>query len=287
MAGWAVSQVASLPAESCWARTRMGSVARPRCSRYPASGCRMPPVVARTRRSAAAQLAFAATTPPTASPCPPRYLVALCSTRSAPQRAGFCRMGVAKVLSTTTGRPSAAPATAATSTRSRVGFAGVSITTRQVSSRTADLAWAAARRTAVMAADARITNAALAARTGVAESTSIKRLRALRAAGIITGFTAQLNLAALGFPIQAVIKVRLSSHNRDHVLRFHATLTKIPGVLTAFHVAGEDDYLVHVATTSPEELRDLVLNHINVNREVQQTETQLVFSVLPGAGVPL
>jgi len=132
----------------------------------------------------------------------------------------------------------------------------------------------------------RITNASLAARTGVAESTSIKRLRALRAAGIITGFTAQLNLAALGFPIQAVIKVRLSSHNRDHVLRFHATLTKIPGVLTAFHVAGEDDYLVHVATTTPEELRDLVLNHINVNREVRQTETQLVFSVLPGAGVP-
>jgi len=139
---------------------------------------------------------------------------------------------------------------------------------------------------AELAADARITNAALAARTGVAESTSIKRLRALRAAGIITGFAAQLNLAALGFPIQAVIKVRLSSHNRDHVLRFHATLTKIPGVLTAFHVAGEDDYLVHVATTSPEELRDLVLNHINVNREVRQTETQLVFSVLPGAGVP-
>ena len=69
-------------------------------------------------------------------------------------------------------------------------------------------------------------------------------------------------------------------------LEGHATLTKIPGVLTAFHVAGEDDYLVHVATTSPEELRDLVLNHINVNREVRQTETQLVFSVLPGAGVP-
>src|SRR5262247_2572585 len=78
---------------------------------------------------------------------------------------------------------------------------------------------------AELTADARITNAALALRVGVAESTSIKRLRALREAGIITGFTAQLNLAALGFPIEAVIKVRLSNHNRDHVLRFHATLT--------------------------------------------------------------
>jgi DNA-binding Lrp family transcriptional regulator len=140
---------------------------------------------------------------------------------------------------------------------------------------------------AELAANARITNAALAARIGVAESTSIKRLRALRAAGIITGFTAQLNLAALGYPIQAVIKVRMSSHNRDHVLKFHTALTKIPGVLTTFHVTGEDDYLVHVAVTSPEELRDLVLDHINVHRGIGHTETQLVFAVLPGAGVPI
>jgi DNA-binding Lrp family transcriptional regulator len=140
---------------------------------------------------------------------------------------------------------------------------------------------------AELAADARITNAALAQRVGVAESTSIKRLRALREAGIVTGFTAQLNLAALGFPIEAVIKVRLSNHNRDHVLRFHATLTKIPGVLTAFHVAGEDDYLLHVAVRTPQELRDLVLNHIVVHGGVQQTQTQLVFGVLPGAGAPI
>lgn len=139
---------------------------------------------------------------------------------------------------------------------------------------------------AELAADARITNAALAARIGVAESTSIKRLRALRESGIISGFTAQLNLAALGFPIQAVIKVRLSSHNRDFVRQFHSVLTKIPGVLTAFHVAGEDDYLLHVAVRTPEELRDLVLDHLTVHRGVQHTETQLVFGVLPGPGAP-
>jgi DNA-binding Lrp family transcriptional regulator len=140
---------------------------------------------------------------------------------------------------------------------------------------------------AELAADARITNAALAAHVGVAESTSIKRLRALRASGIITGFTTQVNLAALGFPIQAVVKVRMSSHNRDRVRQFHTALTRLPGVLTVFQVAGEDDYLVHVAVASPEELRDLVLNHINVHRGIGHTETQLVFSVLPGAGVPI
>ncbi|RNI20753.1 Lrp/AsnC family transcriptional regulator [Flexivirga caeni] len=138
---------------------------------------------------------------------------------------------------------------------------------------------------AQLAGNARITGAALAKRVGIAESTCAKRMQLLREHGIITGFTTQMNLAALGHPIQAVIAVRLASHNRDHVLRFHDTLTAIPGVLTVFHVAGENDYLLHVAVTSPEELRDLVLEHVNVHRGVQHTETQLVFSVMPGAGI--
>lgn len=133
--------------------------------------------------------------------------------------------------------------------------------------------------------NARITGAALAKRVGVAESTCAKRLQLLRDRGIVTGFTTQMDLAALGHPIQAVIAVRLASHNRDHVLRFHDALRAIPGVLTAFHVAGENDYLLHVAVTTPEQLRDLVLEHINVHPGVQHTETQLVFSVMPGAGI--
>jgi DNA-binding Lrp family transcriptional regulator len=137
---------------------------------------------------------------------------------------------------------------------------------------------------AELAADGRLTNAALATRVGIAESTCIHRVRALREAGIITGFHARIDLAALGLPLQAVIKVRLGSHNRELVHSFHATLTDIPGVLTAFHVAGEDDYLLHVAVESPEALRDLVLEHITIHPAVRHTETHLVFEVLAGMG---
>lgn len=138
---------------------------------------------------------------------------------------------------------------------------------------------------AELAGNARITGAALAKRVGIAESTCAKRVQLLRDRDVITGFTTQMDLAALGRPIQAVIAVRLASHNRDRVLRFHEKLTAIPGVLTVFHVAGENDYLLHVAVTTPEQLRDLVLEHINVHSGVQHTETQLVFSVMRGAGI--
>lgn len=136
-----------------------------------------------------------------------------------------------------------------------------------------------------LAADGRITNSTLASRVGVAESTCLTRVRSLRERGIVRGIHADVDLAALGFGIQAVIKVRLGSHNRDHVASFHQTLATIPGALRILHVGGEDDYLIQVAVSSTQQLRDLVLEHINVHPVVRHTETQIVFEEIPGAGV--
>ncbi|QBX55545.1 Lrp/AsnC family transcriptional regulator [Nocardioides seonyuensis] len=135
------------------------------------------------------------------------------------------------------------------------------------------------------AEDGRITNAALAKRLGIAESTCLQRVRSLRERGVIRGVHADVDLAALGFPIQAVVKVRLGSHNRDHVASFHEVLAKVPGALRILHVGGEDDYLIHVAVSSTQQLRDLVLEHLNVHPVVRHTETQLVFEEIPGVGV--
>lgn len=136
-----------------------------------------------------------------------------------------------------------------------------------------------------LALDGRITNTALAARVNLAESTTAQRVRALKQSGVIKSINARLDLAALGHPIQAVIKVRLGSHNRKHVHELYDRMVTIPGVLSVLHVAGEDDFLLHVAVRSSEALRDLVLEHITTHPAVRQTETQLVFEVREGAGV--
>ena len=138
---------------------------------------------------------------------------------------------------------------------------------------------------AALVEDGRMTNAALAARVGVAESTCAYRVRTLRESGVIAGVTARLNLGALGHPIQAVIKVRLGSHDREHVRDLYDQLVRVPGVLTVLHVAGEDDFHLHVAVGSPENLRDMVLEHITIHPTVRQTQTQLVFEVREGRGV--
>ncbi len=119
---------------------------------------------------------------------------------------------------------------------------------------------------------------------GIAESTCAYRVRALRDNGVITGTTVHVDPAALGRPIQAVIKVRLGNHSRETVMRLYDDLVSAPGVLQAYHLAGADDFHLHVAVESPEAVRDLVLNHITVHRVVRQTETQLVFDWRRGTG---
>ena len=136
-----------------------------------------------------------------------------------------------------------------------------------------------------LTADGGVTNKELAARLGLPESTCAYRVRALRAAGIVTGDRVSLDLAALGYPIHAVIKVRLGSHGAEHVNSLYDDLARIPGVLEAIHVAGADDFHLHVAVESPEALRDLVLQHITIHRVVRQTETQLIFETRQGVGV--
>lgn len=137
----------------------------------------------------------------------------------------------------------------------------------------------------LLAADARLTNKAVAHRLGLAESTCAYRLRALREAGVIEGSSLQLDLAALGYPIEAIIKVRLGSHSERHVQELYDALITVPGVLRVFHVAGADDFHLHVAVADAQALRDLVLHHVTVHRVVRQTETQLVFASHAGVGV--
>ena len=127
-------------------------------------------------------------------------------------------------------------------------------------------------------------NKALAADLGIAESTCAYRVRALRSRGVIAGVRVVLDATALGLPLQGVIRVRLGRHTREGVGRLFDALVRTPGVIEVFHVAGEDDFLVHVAVEDAAALRDIVLQHITVHETVRTTETHLVFERREGIG---
>lgn len=128
-----------------------------------------------------------------------------------------------------------------------------------------------------LAADARIPNNALAERVGIAPSTCLGRVRMLRESGVIRGYHADIDPAALGRPIQAMIAVRLQSSARGHIAEFMATIARLPEVLNVFFLGGADDFYVHIAATSTDNLRDFVVVNLSGNPDVALTETNLIF----------
>ncbi len=137
----------------------------------------------------------------------------------------------------------------------------------------------------VLMRDGRIPNNALAEQVGIAPSTCLGRVRSLQERGVIRGFHADVDLTALGLSLQALIAVRLQAHAREQVDSFRRTAPELPGVLDLFHMAGGDDYLLHVAVTSSDALRDFVLNHLTSHPAVGHAETSLIFERVPGRPV--
>lgn len=135
-----------------------------------------------------------------------------------------------------------------------------------------------------LANDARISNKELAGRVGVAPSTCLDRVRALRARGVITGFRAEIDPSAVGRPVQAMIAVRIRRHSRELVDGFRTHALAIPETISVANVSGADDFLVHVAVESTDALRALLLDEIASRPEVVHTETHLVFDFRRGSG---
>src|SRR5579875_4192631 len=90
----------------------------------------------------------------------------------------------------------------------------------------------------LLADDARLPNNALAQQAGIAPSTCLARVRALRERGVIRGFHADIDPIALGRPIQAMIAVRLQSHARGAMTSFAHRVAELPEVLNVFFLAG-------------------------------------------------
>ncbi|MGV9855143.1 Lrp/AsnC family transcriptional regulator [Streptomyces sp. NPDC003442] len=125
--------------------------------------------------------------------------------------------------------------------------------------------------------DARTTYRDLAAQVGVAPSTCLDRVARLRRSGVILGHALRLDPAKLGRGLEALLSVQLRPHRRELVGPFVERIRALPESRALFHLAGPDDYLVHVAVADTADLQRLVLDEFTSRREVARVETRLIF----------
>ncbi|MBV5244608.1 MULTISPECIES: Lrp/AsnC family transcriptional regulator [Mycolicibacterium] len=131
--------------------------------------------------------------------------------------------------------------------------------------------------------DARMANSALAELVGIAPSTCHGRVRRLQELGVIRGFYADIDPAAIGLTLQAMISVSLQANSRSQIRHFIQTIRRKPQVMDVYFLAGADDFILHVAARDTEDLRAFVVENLNADADVAGTQTSLIFEHLRGA----
>lgn len=125
--------------------------------------------------------------------------------------------------------------------------------------------------------NARMTNKDLARAAGIAESTCLERVRSLHQRGVIRGWHAEVDLAAIGRPIRVLISVRLQPKTTEAVNAFQRDVLAAPETLSVATVAGNDDFIVEVAVADVDHLRAFLFDHITNQANVTDTHTSLVY----------
>lgn len=102
---------------------------------------------------------------------------------------------------------------------------------------------------AALLSDGRITNAALAERVGLSQSACLRRLRLLEESGVIDGYGARVNEAALGKGNSVFVQISLERQQEEDLRRFEEKVRACPDILECYLMSGDQDYLLRVAIT--------------------------------------
>lgn len=119
--------------------------------------------------------------------------------------------------------------------------------------------------------NARMTYTELARQIHLSVPAATERVKRLEEAGIIEGYAANVNAAAAGYPVSALIAVTVPQSAKAKFLKI---LDAIPQVLECHHVTGADSYIIRLVAVSMANLERLI-EQINLYGE---TRTSIVMS---------
>jgi Lrp/AsnC family leucine-responsive transcriptional regulator len=124
---------------------------------------------------------------------------------------------------------------------------------------------------AVLSEDARISLKELAGRVGLSSPSVSERLRRLEERGVIRGFTVDIDPVALGYTLQAIVRIR-PLPGKLHIVQ--ALIAEIPEVVDCDKVTGDDCFVARLYLRSITQL-DGILDRV---AEKAETSTAIVKS---------
>jgi Lrp/AsnC family transcriptional regulator, leucine-responsive regulatory protein len=124
-----------------------------------------------------------------------------------------------------------------------------------------------------LAQDSSLSNQDLAARVNLSPSPCLRRVRALEAAGIIRGYVALIEGAALAAGFVAYVEVRLERQSEAFSQRFEAVALSRREVIDCAFVTGDYDYLLKIAVVDLEDFHRFLTQVLTRIEGVANTRT--------------
>ena len=134
--------------------------------------------------------------------------------------------------------------------------------------------------------DGRLSNTELADRVGLSPSPCLRRVRNLERAGVITGYHAAVDMAALGRGFEVLVHVEMAIQDRGTLEAFEAEIAHIDEVTQCRRMFGQPDYLLWIATADLGAYERLYMTRLTNLPGVARTNSQFTMKTIKGASLP-
>ncbi|GAB5471567.1 MAG: Lrp/AsnC family transcriptional regulator [Rhodospirillales bacterium] len=135
--------------------------------------------------------------------------------------------------------------------------------------------------------DGRMTNVELARRAGISAPPCLRRLRALEEGGLIEGYHARINSAALGYEVSFFALVGLDSQAESVLQDFEAAMRALPEVRECHMARGPHDFVIKLVARNTQHENDLT-QHLTSAPHVARVQTiQVIRTAKEEPGVPV
>ncbi|MEO3434445.1 Lrp/AsnC family transcriptional regulator [Inquilinus sp. CAU 1745] len=136
--------------------------------------------------------------------------------------------------------------------------------------------------------DGRLTNVALSEVVHLSPSQCSRRVQRLEEAGILQGYTARIDPAAVGLGVTALVSVTLEKHGRNPATDFHEAVAAAPEILECAMTTGDADYLLRVVAPDLRRFSRFLMDHLMRVPGVQHVRSSIVLeSIKSTTSLPL
>lgn len=132
--------------------------------------------------------------------------------------------------------------------------------------------------------EGRASAAALAERVSLSASAVQRRLQRLEQTGVIAGYAARLEPAALGLGLTAFVRVQLERHDPSHVQRFTALARDCEEVVACHALTGDMDYLLMVMVPDLAAFNRFLMERLLRSGGIRDVNSSFVLATVKAAG---